>query len=178
MDFQPQHMIVTIRFSKTDQYRQGNQVLIAISGSPTCPVAMLEQYAHLAAIDTKSDLRLFRGLVHTKKGMSLRKSGGISYTRISELVKDKLSSLGYDMYSKQLGLHSFRAGGAMAAANAQVKDRLFTVRGMTNGNQKLLCRRYSSREVESLLELGALTLTVSIILINFILMRTTPSLLF
>ena len=127
LDFQPQHMVVIIRSSKTDQYRQGDQVLIARSGTSTCPVAMLEQYVCIAAIDQKSELRLFRGLVHTRNGTKLRKCGTISYTRVKEIVKDKLSSLGFD--SRQFGLHSFRAGGATAAANAHVGDRLFKRHG-------------------------------------------------
>ena len=90
---------------------------------------MLEHYVH-PTIDGKSELR---GLVNTKKGMTLRKNGAISYTRISELVKGKLSSLGCD--NKQFSLHSFTAGGATAAVNAQVKDRLL---GMADGNWKPL----------------------------------------
>ena len=42
--FSTESMSVRIRSSKTDQYRQGDTVLMARTGSPTCPVAMLEQY--------------------------------------------------------------------------------------------------------------------------------------
>ena len=40
-----------------------------------------------------------------------------------ELLREKLTVLGYD--NNLFGLHSFRAGGATAAANAGVSDRLF-----------------------------------------------------
>ena len=40
-----------------------------------------------------------------------------------ELFLNKLSELGYD--SRHFGLHSLRVGGATAAANAGVPDRLF-----------------------------------------------------
>ena len=44
-----------------------------------------------------------------------------------ELFLSKLSELGYD--TKQFGLHSLRAGGATAAANCGVPDRLFKRHG-------------------------------------------------
>lgn len=49
--------------------------------------------------------------------------GLISYSWMRELFLSKLSALGYD--AKQFGLHNLIAGGASAAANAGVQDRLF-----------------------------------------------------
>ena len=51
----------------------------------------------------------------------LRKRGGLSYTRMRELLLEQLTAIGLD--SQQFGLHSLRAGGATAAANAGVLDR-------------------------------------------------------
>ena len=51
----------------------------------------------------------------------------ISYTRARELLLSSLKSLGYD--SKKFGLHSLRAGGASAAANGGINDRLFKAHG-------------------------------------------------
>ena len=42
-------MSVHIASSKTDQYRQGDTVLVARTGNATCPVAMLEHLAVLRA---------------------------------------------------------------------------------------------------------------------------------
>ena len=42
-------------------------------------------------------------------------------------MKKKLSSIGLD--ATKFGMHSFRAGGATAAANAGVPDRLFKRHG-------------------------------------------------
>ena len=44
-----------------------------------------------------------------------------------ELMLHKLSSLGFE--AAAFGMHSFRAGGATAAANAGVPDRLFKRHG-------------------------------------------------
>ena len=58
----------------------------------------------------------------------MRKGGSLSYSRLREiLLLEKISSLGMD--SKLFGMHSLRAGGDTAAANAGVPDRLFKRHG-------------------------------------------------
>ena len=57
----------------------------------------------------------------------LRKGGAISYTRIRELMLQRICELGYD--PSLFGVHSFRAGGATSAANAGVPDRMFKRHG-------------------------------------------------
>ena len=120
-------MSIHIIASKTDQYQQGSKVLVARSKLPTCLVAMLERYFIVTKESNDSDLRLFRGITSTKTGQRVRKCGTISYTRMSEILKGKLKSLGYD--DSQFSLHSFRSGGASGAANAHVVDRLFKKHG-------------------------------------------------
>ena len=119
---------VFIRGSKTDQFQQGDRVPIVRSGLSTCPVSMLERYFRVANIDLSSEQYLFRPIVSTKNGESLRLSGSLSYTRMREIVLQKLGSLGYN--TQDFGLHSFRAGGATAAANTpDLPDRLFKRHG-------------------------------------------------
>ena len=48
--------------------------------------------------------------------------GGISYSRLRELMLDKIAKLGFD--PALFGMHSLWTGGATAAANAGVQDRL------------------------------------------------------
>lgn len=127
VQFFPEHMEIFVQSSKTDQFREGARVLIARTGSPCCPVAMLERYMSLANIKDKQDEPLFRGLISTKAGQKLRKSGSLSYTRVRELILEKLAAIGLD--TKQFGIHSLRAGGASAAANAGVPDRMFKRHG-------------------------------------------------
>ena len=129
-------MPIHILSSKTDQYRQGDSVLVARTGSPTCPVAMLERYYSLAALPKQSKLRLFRGIVVTKNGQRLRSEGSLSYTRLRELFLNKLAELGFD--PKQFGLHSLRSGGATAAANSGVPDRLFKRHGRWRSESAVL----------------------------------------
>ena len=125
--FKDTHMEVHITSSKTDQYRQGDSVVVARTGSATFPVALLERYYGMAVITRVSRLKLFRGITATKSGERLRSQGGLSYTRLRELFLQKLTSLGFD--AKQFGLHSLRAGGVTAAAQAGIPDRLFKRHG-------------------------------------------------
>ena len=125
--FHPGHMVVKISSSKTDQYRDGAEVPVVRSGTMSCPVMRLEQYYQTAGISQLDSGFLFRAIIHTKKGERLRESGSISYTRLRELVRDKIKALGYD--PSLFGTHSFRAGGATLAANEGVPDRMFKRHG-------------------------------------------------
>ena len=84
-------------------------------------------YMRMAIVTGACEKYLFRAIVNTKNGQRLRESGGISYTRMRELVLKKLSAIGLD--PKRFGLHSLRSGGASAAANAGVPDRMFKWHG-------------------------------------------------
>ena len=125
--FTSESMSVVIKSSKTDQYRQGDVVPVARTGTATCPLKMIEHYYKLGEIAHDSSLPLFRGVTSTKHGQRLRVAGSLSYTRMRELFLAKLGELGLD--ASRFGLHSLRAGGATAAANAGVADRLFKRHG-------------------------------------------------
>ena len=66
------------------------------------------------------DCFIFRAL---QNGKSLRRLGHISYSCLKDLFKKKVTELGFE--ATEFGLHSPRAGGTTAAANAGVPDRLF-----------------------------------------------------
>lgn len=125
--FYDEHVEIFVESSKTDQFRDGAWVPIARTASEICPVAMLRRYFRVADIQGDADKLLFRGLSPTKQGYRLRPSGGLSYTRVRELVLEKVKEIGLD--PKQFGLHSLRSGGASAAANAGVPDRWFKRHG-------------------------------------------------
>jgi integrase len=127
VQFHDAHMSIRIIASKTDQYREGNEVVVSRARSKLCPVSMVERYFSMAQIETNSSECLFRAIVHTKNGEKLRNSGSLSYTRVRELLLAKLQVLGYD--SSMFGVHSLRAGGATRAANNGVPDRMFKRHG-------------------------------------------------
>lgn len=51
----------------------------------------------------------------------------MSYTRIRELILNALKEVGED--PSKFGVHSLRSGGATAAANLGIPDRLFKAHG-------------------------------------------------
>ena len=106
-----------IRWSKTDQLRKGDEVPIARIGTSTFPVAMLELCMAMVGIKRETELYLFHAITKTKDHEVLRATGAISYSKLSKLFKHILEELGYPL--SRYGIHSFRAGGATAAANVR-----------------------------------------------------------
>lgn len=110
-----------IESSKTDKYRKGEEILIAKGDSIACPYLMLRKYLDLAAIDLSSEHFLFKPMFRSGKKCSLiYKNKPLSYTRARECILSKLRRISPNL---NLGLHSLRAGGASAAANAGISDR-------------------------------------------------------
>ena len=127
--FHASHVNIFIEKSKTDQLREGNSVLIARTNSDTCPVHMLKSYLLQANIANNSQEFIFRSVTFCKSTNTylLRGSSPLAYKRARELLLDDLGSIGFD--KSKFGLHSLRAGGATAAANAGINDRLFKKHG-------------------------------------------------
>ena len=73
-----------------------------------------------------SEAKLFCPIV-SGKSEKLRDSGGLSYSRFWELLKQKLEELGF--HTVDFGMHSLRAGGATSAAAAGILDRVFKKHG-------------------------------------------------
>ena len=121
------HITISIPRSKTDQLRGGKEVVIVRTASQLCPVKALEKYLSRAGIAPSDNEAIFRPIMKTKQGDRLRDTGRLTYTRLRECFKEKLKALGFP--AEQFGLHSLRAGGATAAANNGVPDRLFKRHG-------------------------------------------------
>lgn len=123
-------MEIKIRCSKTDVYRRGNIVYIAKTNSNLCPVQCLQDYGSLAGMQLNSDLFIFRSLRYFKKSNThklARSNKSLSYTCIRELILNALKEVGED--PSKFGVHSLRSGGATAAANLDIPDRLFKAHG-------------------------------------------------
>ena len=82
-----------------------------------------------ASFSADSEEFIFRPLVFLRGSgaYKLRGSVPLSYTRAREIVLSAFDSI--DLPKQDYGLHSLRAGGASAAANARVPDRLFKRHG-------------------------------------------------
>lgn len=108
--------------SKTDQYRQGNEVLVANGSTCACPVKMLQKNVMLADINLFSDF-LFKP-VFRSHGIAklIYKNKKISYTIARENIISRLKEVSSGL---NLGLHSLRSGGATDAfgSNINVYER-------------------------------------------------------
>ena len=113
--FNTESMVIMIVGSKTNQYREGSSLIVARTGTVTCPVGMMERYFAMGGLECTSHEHVFRAISKTKLGEKLRKGGGLSYSRARELLLEKIKSMGMD--PALFGMHSLRAGGATAAAN-------------------------------------------------------------
>ena len=87
--FNPEGMVIQITSSKTDQYRECASLVIARTGTATCPVSMMQRYFSMGQLVHVSQDYLFRGIMHTKSGECLRKGGSLSYSRLRELLLEK-----------------------------------------------------------------------------------------
>ena len=119
------YVSIFIEKSKIDKYREGSYVIIAKSNTITCPVKILQDYVNCAGINLHEEKYIFRQISYCKSTDSFKlcNAGHISYTRTREILLEKLEILGLD--KNNFELHSLRAGGATAADNAGVSDRLF-----------------------------------------------------
>ena len=87
-------------------------------------------YLKQADIDPDSSYYIFRNVALMRStGKYILRPGNapMSYSRVRELLLQKLATIGLD--ATQFGTHSLRAGGATAAVNMDISERLFLIHG-------------------------------------------------
>lgn len=118
------YMFITLTKRTNDQFREGSTVLVARTGSHTCPVSLTERF--LLVRKHQEAAYLFRTICHTKHGLSFHPQQ-LSYSRATDVVNKQLKAIGYD--PSQCSLHSLNSGGASSAAVAAIPDRLLIRHG-------------------------------------------------
>lgn len=120
--FMTDYIVIRIRKSKTDIYREGKDVYISKGSSIACPYLMLQKYMSDTNLSTSFDQFLFRPIQNIRGKYALIKTNKqLSYTRAKECIVSKLKSVAPNL---KLGTHSLRASGATTAANAAgINDR-------------------------------------------------------
>ena len=118
--------------------------------SVSCPVKALLKYIDLFEVDLSSSNFLFRSMWKTKSKSSLRnKAKKLSYTRVKEVLLARLKE--FVPAGLNLGLHSLRASGVTAAANAGVNERCFKRHGRWRSDA---VNRYIQDSVQNRLEVS------------------------
>lgn len=115
------YLLLKIHKSKTDQYRQGDEIFISKGLTLACPYNMFVKYVNLAGFDKDSNKFLFRPVYRSKHICKLiNKDKQLSYTAAKEALLNRVKLVAPEC---NIGLHSFRSGGATAAANSDVNER-------------------------------------------------------
>ena len=128
--FHGTYIALFLQTSKTDIYRNGHTILIARTRTKLDPFVFLHRYLIAADIKPKDECFIFRGIyVHPTTGKQQLKvmDKHISYSTIRDILLTCIQNIGLN--PKAYGTHSLRAGGATAAANRGIPDRLFKVHG-------------------------------------------------
>ena len=128
----PQRLLVTLKSSKTDVFRQGRSLIVARCSSLLCPVSAMQQY-FLVAQPPPGPLFSFRS------GSLLTRSS------VTHLLRDSARYAGLPYES--LKGHSFRIGAASTAAAAGLPDWLIKVLGRWSSD----CYQIYIRTPESVL---------------------------
>jgi integrase len=135
LSFTDTHLNLSIPRSKCDQLRHGDSVLVARLGGKHCPIALLEVYLQLlesSGICLAGEDYIFRRVITSSAGKRLGdKHIPLTYSNLRDIIKRKLTKLGLN--ATKFGTHSLRSGGATAAANHAISDRLLQRQGRWAG---------------------------------------------
>ena len=126
--------LLEITNSKTDQLHEGNTIYISATGTGTnyCPVQWLVRYLKAAKTQENPDAFIICRLFKTKAGHNAPGDKPISYSSAKGSFMEHLAKIVGN--NKIYGLHSLRSGGAIAAANSGVSDRLIAKQGRWSSN--------------------------------------------
>ena len=103
-------------------------MFIAKVDSVICPVRTLQDYINAVGFSGDEYLCRATTFFKSKNVYTLRKKNKpLSYSTARTAILSYLKDIGVDQ--KLFGLHSLRCGGATAAANKGVNDRLFQKHG-------------------------------------------------
>ena len=124
-------LTIRLRASKTDPFRVGCSVRVGASGSTTCPVALMRQYLRARADGQGPLFVLSPGRYLTRQDM----------VRLLRCCLPGLSNV---------NTHSFRIGGASAAASAGISDSCIQILGRWSSDAYKRYVRFSDLSIISL----------------------------
>lgn len=121
------YLVLHIVKSKTDQYRQSNEILISKGSTSACPYNMYLKYLKLVGVNGNTENFLFRPIYRSGNTCKLIfKNKKLSYTAARTTLLKRIHLVSPHC---NIGLHSFRTGGATVAANADVSERCLKKHG-------------------------------------------------
>lgn len=125
-------MEIYVAKSKTDQLREGHIVYVGSTNTSTCPVTWLRKYLSITGLKNEPSSFLICRLAKTKTGHNVLGQHGITYETARKTFLDHLQKVTNE--PGKFGTHSLRSGGATAAANNNVSDRMIGKHGRWSAN--------------------------------------------
>ena len=112
----PQYMLVHLKVSKTDPFRQGQTIVIGKTNSPFCPISAMVAYLNSRPFSLDSG------------PLFIYVSGAfLTWEKLTRETRLLISKGGLD--SSEFAGHSFRIGAATTAASANLSPWLIKVLG-------------------------------------------------
>ena len=134
-------MSIFIKKSRADVFREYYWMHLSKLMSALCPMKLFKKYIEATKIKESQEKFIFRQICDSKQSFKLKDlDKPISYTEVRDIWLKNLKNIGLE--KSHVGLHSLRSGGATAAANFEIIDRLFQKHKMEiRKSQKKICSR-------------------------------------
>ena len=129
LSFLEDHLEIEIPKAKNDQQRQGHIVHIARTGTQYCPVSRLEGYLNITGLQSNEENYVISRLAKTRDGHKAHGLRPLADTTIRDIFNREVAPICESIEPGAYCLHSLRSGGASAAINEGVSERLIGKHG-------------------------------------------------
>ena len=129
LKFSETHLDITIPKAKNDQMREGHIVHIARTFSQHCPVQWFSDYLEETGLSNEDENYVICRLAKTKTGHNAHGNRPLSDSTVRDLFNRDIAPICENLEPGSYCLHSLRSGGASAAINNGVSERLIGKHG-------------------------------------------------
>ena len=129
LQFKPGHLEIFVPKAKNDQHREGHLIHIKKIEPAYCPVLALTQYLELTGLDKNEENYIISRLSKTKNGHNAHGGKPLADSSVRDIFNRDVAPICYENEPGEYSLHSLRSGGATAASNNGVSDRLIGKHG-------------------------------------------------
>ena len=129
LTFLSSHLEILILKAKNDQLRQGHIVHIKRLNSQFCPVQWLQAYLDRSGLITGENNYIISRLAKSRSGHRAYGYKPLAESTVRDIFNKDIAPLCDDTQPGDYSLHSMRSGGASAAINHGVSERLIGKHG-------------------------------------------------
>ena len=124
-----EHLKIFIPKAKNDQQCQGHIIHIKRTNTTYCPVTALSEYLALTKLGQNEENFIISRLAKTKFGHNAHGRRPLTDTSVRDIFNREVAPTCYSEEPGSYSLHSLRSGGASAASNNGISDRLIGKHG-------------------------------------------------